>query len=112
MILPRGMPPGVAPEAQRTGSGREAADQDPPYLELYQVEGCGYCDDVRQTLDDLGLDYVVRTEPPDHGRRERVRALSGQTLVPVLVDHAHDAVLHESRVIIAHLRKHHPIERS
>ena len=112
MSLPGGTPSGAFPKDSRAGSGRVAADEDAPSLELYQIEGCGYCDDVRQTLDDLGLDYVVRTEPPDHARRERVRALSGQTLVPVLVDHARDTVLHESRVIIAHLRKYHPIERS
>ena len=37
-------------------------------------------------LDALGLDYIVRSVPRRHARRDRVLAVSGQTLVPVLVD--------------------------
>jgi glutathione S-transferase len=75
-------------------------------LELYQFESCPYCVSVRETLDDLGLDYVVRTVPPDRARRDRVRQISGQTLVPVLVDTESGKVINESRDIIAYLREH------
>ena len=54
-------------------------------LELYHIEGCSACQVVRETLDDLGLSYVVRPVSPEHARRDRVLAISGQTLVPVLV---------------------------
>jgi len=74
-------------------------------FELYQIEGCSYCDNVRETLDELGLDYVVRPVPVEHARRDRVREISGQTLVPVLVDTGRHLVLHESRDIIAYLRQ-------
>ncbi len=75
-------------------------------MELYQFEGCPFCERVREALDDLGLDYVVRTVPRPHAERERVVAISGQTFVPVLVDRARDAVVVESRAILAYLKQH------
>ena len=75
-------------------------------LELYHIEGCSYCQMVRETLDELGLSYVVRTVSPDHAGRDRVREISGQSLVPVLVDTERHQVVHESRDIIAYLREH------
>ena len=75
-------------------------------LELYQFEGCPYCARVRMALDALGLDYVVRTVPRAHARRDRVRAVSGQTRVPVLVDPERNEVVVESEAIIEYLRAH------
>jgi glutathione S-transferase len=80
-------------------------------LELYQFESCPYCVSVRETLDDLGLDYLVRTVPSDLARRDRVRQISGQPLVPVLVDTDRAQVIHESRDIIAYLRQHYAGKR-
>ena len=74
-------------------------------LELYQFEGCPFCARVRETLDDLGLDYVVRTVPHGLGERARVIKLSGQARVPVLVDTDRKMVLAESADIIAYLKK-------
>ncbi len=89
----------------------ETPDGEAPALELYQIEGCSYCANVRETLDDLGLDYVIRTEPAEHARRHRVLRLSGQSLVPVLVDAARGVVLPESRDIIIYLREHYAARR-
>ena len=75
-------------------------------LELYQIEGCSACEVVRETLDELGLSYIVRPVPAQHSRRDRVLEISGQTLVPVLVDTARHVVIHESRDIVAYLREH------
>lgn len=75
-------------------------------LELYQIEGCSYCEVVREALDDLGLAYIVRPVPAAHAQRDRVREISGQTLVPVLVDTERHVVINESRDIIAYLRQH------
>jgi glutathione S-transferase len=72
-------------------------------LELYQFEECPFCARVREELDALGLDYVVRTVPRSHPRRDRVKAVSGQTQVPVLVDPDHGKVVVESEEIIAYL---------
>ena len=77
-------------------------------LELYQFEGCPYCAMVRETLDDLGLDYVVRSVPHGLEGRDRVRAVSGQDLVPVLVDPERSQVLADSRRIIDYLKATYP----
>jgi len=73
-------------------------------MELYQFEGCPFCARVREELDALGLDYVVRTVPRPHALRDRVQAVSGQTQVPVLVDPARQRVVVESEDIIEYLR--------
>jgi glutathione S-transferase len=75
-----------------------------PDFELYQFEGCPFCERVRQALDALGLDYVIRTVPRAHPERDRVLAASGQTQVPVLVDHARGRVVVESEGIVEYLR--------
>jgi glutathione S-transferase len=77
-------------------------------LELHQFEGCPWCARVRETLDDLGLDYIVRTAPHDPADRDRVRAVSGQDLVPVLVDPERSRVVVDSRQIVAYLRAAYP----
>jgi glutathione S-transferase len=74
-------------------------------LELYQFEGCPFCARVRETLDDLGLDYIVRTVPHALNARARVIDLSGQARVPVLVDPERLVVLPESADIIAYLKE-------
>jgi glutathione S-transferase len=58
-------------------------------IELYELEGCPYCAKVTNKLDDLGLEYESHMVPRAHGKRTEVEALSGQTGVPVLVDHEH-----------------------
>ncbi|MGH9751076.1 MAG: glutathione S-transferase N-terminal domain-containing protein, partial [Candidatus Polarisedimenticolia bacterium] len=74
-------------------------------LELYQFEGCPYCASAREALDDLGLDYIVRSVPHDSGERDRVRAISGQDLVPVLIDPERQQVVADSRAIILYLKE-------
>ena len=75
-------------------------------LELYQFEDCPFCARVRDELDRLGLDYVVRSVPRPHALRERVKAVSGQTQVPVLVDPGRNKVVIESEDIIEYLDNH------
>ncbi|HXU12977.1 MAG TPA: glutathione S-transferase N-terminal domain-containing protein, partial [Candidatus Binatia bacterium] len=75
-------------------------------LELYQYEGCSFCERVREALDALGLDYVVRSVPRRHAGRDRVVAVSGQTLVPVLVDPDRGKVVVESDDIVQYLNEH------
>ena len=59
-------------------------------LELYQFEACPFCERVRVVLD----------------RRDRVVAVSGQTLVPVLVDPDRGQVVVESDAIVDYLNEH------
>jgi glutathione S-transferase len=58
-------------------------------IELYELEGCPYCAKVTNKLEELGLEYESHMVPRAHGERTEVEELSGQTGVPVLVDHDH-----------------------
>jgi glutathione S-transferase len=72
-------------------------------IELYQHELCGACSRVRRKLTDLGLDWISRTVSPSISKRERVVELTGQPLVPVLVDPDNRMVVTESHDICAYL---------
>jgi len=72
-------------------------------IELYQFESCPQCAKVRRKLSDLGLDWISRTIDSDRSERERVITVSGQPLVPVLVDADHNMVVTESDDICAYL---------
>ncbi|WP_324756036.1 glutathione S-transferase N-terminal domain-containing protein [Haloarcula sp. GH36] len=56
-------------------------------LELYELEGCPYCAKVITKLDELGLEYESHMVPRSHDERTEVKEVSGQTGVPVLIDH-------------------------
>lgn len=58
-------------------------------IKLYEVEGCLFCTKVTRKLDELGLEYESIKVPRRHDERTEVRAISGQTAVPVLVDEKH-----------------------
>jgi glutathione S-transferase len=58
-----------------------------PNLELYELEGCPYCAKVKQKLDELDMEYESHIVPRSHSERTEVEEISGQTGVPVLVDH-------------------------
>jgi glutathione S-transferase len=72
-------------------------------LELYQFEACPHCARVRRKLSELGLDWISREVPVDRSERQRVEAISGQPLVPVLADPDHNMVVTESEDICAYL---------
>ena len=75
-------------------------------LELYELAGCPYCAKVRTKLDDLGLDYESHMVARSHAERDEVKALSGQTGVPVLVDEEHGVEgMAESDDIVAYLEE-------
>jgi glutathione S-transferase len=70
---------------------------------LYQAEWCGYCARVREKLTELLLDYTNVNVPVSHAQRAEVKAVSGQTGIPVLVDG--DVVLDDDDTIIPYLEK-------
>lgn len=77
-----------------------------PSIELYELEGCPFCATVTQKLEELGLDYESHMVSRSHAEREEVKEVSGQTGVPVLVDHNHGVEgLPESSDIIAYLEE-------
>ena len=77
-----------------------------PNIELYTLRGCPYCAKVKDKLAELGLDYEEHRVPRRHSKRETVKAVSGQTGVPVLIDHEHDVDgMPESDDIVAFLEQ-------
>lgn len=71
---------------------------------LYQAEWCTYCAHVRQKLTDLLLDYKCVNVPRDHAGRTNVKAVSGQTGIPVMVD-GDVVIADDDDAIIAYLEK-------
>lgn len=74
-------------------------------LEVYQFEACPYCKKVREKLTELQIDFIGRQVDP-RGDRERVKDISGQTGVPVLVDPNTDTAMPESDDIVDYLEEH------
>ena len=56
-------------------------------IEFYKLEGCPFCAKVESKLDELGLEYEEHSVPRSRSERTMVEAVSGQTGVPVIVDH-------------------------
>jgi glutathione S-transferase len=77
-----------------------------PDLELYELSGCPYCAKVKRKLDELGLEYESHMVPRSHSDRDEVKAVSGQTGVPVLVDNDNGIEgMPESDDIVAYLEE-------
>ncbi len=73
-------------------------------LELYELPGCPFCAKVKTKLDELGLEYESHEVPRSHADRTEVKEVTGQTEVPVLLDHSNGVEgMHESDDIVAYL---------
>ena len=77
-------------------------------IKLYNIDGCGYCAMVRSVLKQLDIEYETIDVPWPHRERTEVYKISGQNMVPVLVDG--DLVLSDEYEIIDHLKKTYPVE--
>ncbi len=73
-------------------------------IKLYETTFCPYCDIVKDRLNELGLEFESVIVPSPHHLREIVQELSGQSLVPVIVDG--DEVINDSQRIIEYLSKY------
>ena len=62
-------------------------------LELYQFEECLHCRKVRQRLSDWEIDYIARNVPRDLAKRTQLMKVSGQAIVPVLVDSDREVIV-------------------
>lgn len=72
-------------------------------IELYQFEECPYCKMVRQWLSDNKISYLIHNVPKEREKRTEVIKISGQPLVPVLVDGK--VILDDEDKIIEYLNK-------
>ncbi|WP_181693518.1 glutathione S-transferase N-terminal domain-containing protein [Natronomonas sp. LN261] len=82
-------------------------------LELYQSEGCPYCEKVRETLSELGVSYVAHNPrlPGDQGgavtntvTHEKLTAGGGDQ-IPYLVDTERGVTMYESDDIVDYLEE-------
>lgn len=80
-------------------------------LELYQAEGCPYCETVREELTDLGVSYVIHNprtaegETRNEGTHSELLDLGGEDQIPFLVDHRHGERIYESDEIVDYLNE-------
>lgn len=70
-------------------------------IRLYQLERCPWCAAARQGLANVGVDYEIVEVDRDRSRRDAIIELTGQDLVPVLVDG--ETVVWDSRRIVRYL---------
>jgi len=72
-------------------------------LTLYQLDGCPYCENVAERMDDLDLAYETEWVGAMHSERDEVKRVSGQRAVPVLVDDERGVTMAESERILEYL---------
>jgi len=72
-------------------------------LVLYNYEGNQFCRLAREALAELDLPYVMQGTAKGSPRREALRALSGKTTAPYLVDPNTETQMGESADIVAYL---------
>jgi glutathione S-transferase len=75
----------------------------PGKIKLYQFSSCPYCGSVRAVLEEKGIAYEKIEVPTDREERKELFEVSGQYLVPVIVDG--DIVINDSGKIIAYLNE-------
>ena len=73
-------------------------------LELYQKEGCPYCQKVRAKMTELDLDYICRNVRSEGSKKEALLTkLGGMVQVPFLLDTENNVAMYESEDIIKYL---------
>jgi glutathione S-transferase len=70
---------------------------------LYQLDGCPWCEKVADRMDELDVDYDTVWTDAMHSARNEVKRVSGQRVVPVLVDDAYGVTMNESANILDYL---------
>lgn len=94
----------VRPRGIRVRPGFEARSQPEATLVLYNFEASPFCRKVRETLNELNLDYRVENVAKGSARRAEFRELAGRVMVPYLIDANTDVAMFESDDIIAYLK--------
>jgi glutathione S-transferase len=81
-------------------------------LELYQAEGCPFCENAREKMTELGLSYVIHNprsaegEQRNAGTHEELQTLGGEDQIPFLVDHQRGETIYESDDVVDYLDDH------
>ena len=72
---------------------------------LFRLEGCPYCETVADALADLDLAFDSVWVDPLHSDRDEVMRVSGQRVVPVLVEDDRGVTMAQSERIVAYLEQ-------
>ena len=72
---------------------------------LYALDGCPFCERVHEALSDHGVEYDTVWVDPLHSDRDDVKRVSGQRIVPVLVDDDRGVTMHESDNVITYVER-------
>lgn len=70
---------------------------------LYRLKGCPFCERVADRLVALDVDFDSVWVAALHSERDEVKEVSGQRVVPVLVDEARGVTMAESERILEYL---------
>lgn len=89
----------------RLRGGLDGSNRPEEPLVLYNFEASPYCRKVRETLDELGLDALVKNVAKKSKRRPELIERGGNMLVPYLTDPNTGQEMYESDDIVAYLEK-------
>ncbi|MFB6197541.1 MAG: glutaredoxin family protein [Halobacteriaceae archaeon] len=74
-------------------------------LTLYALDGCPYCEKVHDALEEHGIPYETEWVEALHSERNDVKRVSGQRVVPVLVDDDRGVTMAESANILEYIEQ-------
>jgi glutaredoxin len=74
-------------------------------ITLYALEGCPFCENVHDALREHGVDYDTVWVEALHSERDEVKRVSGQRVVPVVVDDDRGVVMPESENIVDYVER-------
>lgn len=78
-------------------------------ITIYQIKGCPYCERVREWVEEnlpKGSPITFVTEPPEHPKRTKTIAVSGQAFVPTMKDEETGVVIaDDDKGIIEYLKE-------
>jgi len=74
-------------------------------LTLYALDGCPYCEAVHDALVEHDVEYETEWVAPLHSDRDEVKRVSGQRVVPVLVDDESGVTMSESDNIMTYVER-------
>lgn len=72
-------------------------------ITLYALDGCPYCEDVMDVLDEHGVEYEIHWVDENFSNRDEVRKVSGQRGVPVLEDDDRAVVMQNAENIVRYV---------
>ncbi|WP_418286636.1 glutaredoxin family protein [Halorubrum sp. DTA46] len=74
-------------------------------IRLYALDGCPWCENVSDALDEVGVAYETEWVDALHSDRNEVKRVSGQRGVPVLVDEDRGVTMAESANILEYVER-------